>query len=107
MSLNNNNIIIGKNKKDNWKIIDEASPNDIWFHVDNFPSSHVILKNENNDLLKNIPKQIIKRCACLCKSHSSVPSMKNCEIVYTQISNVKKTNIVGQVVTQNTKSKRF
>jgi len=99
-------IIIGKNKQDNWRIIDESSPTDIWFHVADYPSSHVILKT-NGELLKNIPKQIINRCACLCKSHSSVPSMKNCEIVYTQISNVKKTNIVGQVVTQNTKSKRF
>ena len=58
-------IIIGKNKEDNFNIIDDAVDSDIWFHVDGEPSCHVILKTE--DRLKDIPKQVIKRCAYLCK----------------------------------------
>jgi predicted ribosome quality control (RQC) complex YloA/Tae2 family protein len=95
-------IIIGKNKQDNWTIIDEAVSNDIWFHVANGPSSHVILKTKE-ETLKKIPKQVITRCACLCKAHSSSKSVNKCEIIYTQLYNVTKTNIVGQVTTENNK----
>ena len=43
-------IIIGKNAKENWDIIDNYSQSDIWFHLDNFPSCHVILKTNSFDL---------------------------------------------------------
>ena len=96
-------IIIGKNKQDNWTIIDEAASNDIWFHVANGPSCHIILKAKG-DTLKKIPKQVITRCACLCKANSTSKSVNKCEIIYTQIQNITKTNIVGQVTTENTKT---
>lgn len=96
-------ILVGKDKHDNERLIDDATENDVWFHVADYPSSHVILKNDANDSLRDIPKQVIKRCACLCKSHSSVSSMDKCEIIYTQIKNVTKTDVVGQVIPENTK----
>jgi predicted ribosome quality control (RQC) complex YloA/Tae2 family protein len=40
-------ICIGKSAKENWKLIDDSMPNDIWFHLDDVPSSHVILKTSN------------------------------------------------------------
>jgi predicted ribosome quality control (RQC) complex YloA/Tae2 family protein len=88
-------ILIGKDKSDNWRVIDEAKESDVWFHVGNSSSSHIILETEES--IRNIPRQVITRCACICKSKSSKRSEKNCEIIYTNIRNVKKTNIVGQV----------
>ena len=41
----NYNIIIGKNATDNTKIVKNASPSDVWFHVLDKPSCHVILVN--------------------------------------------------------------
>ena len=61
-------FIIGRNKEDNCKIIDESSQSDIWFHVENESSCHVILKNANK--LHDIPIQVIKRGAYLCKINS-------------------------------------
>ena len=39
-------IIIGKNKNENWAIIDDASGTDLWFHISEMPSCHVLLKND-------------------------------------------------------------
>lgn len=111
--FNNQNysIKIGKNKTENDHIVKTSAKTDIWFHVDNIkstfgaprvftkrvniPSSHVILLN--NDKLNKIPKQVIKRCACLCKSNSSSKSESKCEIIYTEMANVTPTRHEGQV----------
>jgi len=94
-------IFIGRNKQENWDIIDVSRETDIWFHVENGPSSHIFLKTEKP--VNNIPKQVIKRCACLCKSYSSSASVKKCEIIYTTIANIQKGEHVGEVIAQNTK----
>jgi len=95
------NIYIGKNKYNNWELIDNATENDVWFHVANSSSSHIIL--ETDIPINKIPIQVIKRCACLCKSHSSSRSVKDCEIIYTNIKNITKTKNVGEVIATNTK----
>lgn len=94
-------IFIGENKYDNWEIIEKSSEQSVWFHVEGMPSSHIILQTQ--ETIREIPKQVITRCACLCKAHSSAKSLKKCKIIYTQIKNVTKTDIVGQVTTTNTK----
>ena len=92
-------IIIGKNKNENWSIIDDASGTDLWFHIAEMPSCHVILKTDEK--INIVPRQVIKRCAYLCKINSSAKTMSKCAVIYAAITNVKKTDIVGQVtVTQ-------
>ncbi len=95
-------IIIGKSAKENWQIIDEASENDIWFHLDDYPSSHIILKTENIDI-KDFNKQTLIHCASLCKEQSKYSNMKNISVIYTKIKNVKKSDIIGSVNTTLTK----
>lgn len=89
------NIWIGENKFDNFDIIEQASITDIWFHVEDISSCYVILKT--SEKMKNIPKQVIKRCAYLCKINSKAKRLKMCNIIYTTIDNITKTNVVGQV----------
>jgi predicted ribosome quality control (RQC) complex YloA/Tae2 family protein len=96
-------IIIGKNKKENWQIIDDAIETDIWFHVSESPSCHVILKNVLS-ALSAIPIQVIKRCAYLCKINSNAKYEKKSVIIYTSILNVKKTNNEGEVIVTNCKN---
>jgi predicted ribosome quality control (RQC) complex YloA/Tae2 family protein len=97
-------IIIGTSAKENWDIIDMSLELDLWFHVDEFPSAHVILKNPDDTPIKKIPKSVIKRCACLCKTHSKQASVEHVKIIYTQIKNVSKADIVGSVHVINKKS---
>ena len=88
-------IEIGQNKHDNFDIIDSACLTDIWFHVEDMPSCHVILKTDQK--ITSIPKQVIKRCAYLCKINSKAKTQSKCNISYTTIDNVSKTEIIGQV----------
>ena len=105
--LNIKNIItytIGKNAQDNFNIIDESNPNDIWFHVEDRPSNHVIAKIPPNiNIDKKMEKYIIKQGAILCKQYSKCKSESNVPIVFTKIHNVKKTSIIGSVETIDTK----
>lgn len=100
-------ILIGKNAKENWNLIDNADDFDLWLHIDNMPSCHVIVKerlqkNNNNLDNKNVndnygyPVSVIKIAGRLCKLHTT-NSTKNVNIVYTTINNVSKGKHIGSV----------
>ena len=95
-------ILCGKDAKSNDNLLDMAGPQDMWFHIADQPSGHVILFVEENEQLKKIPRQVLKRCACICKA--TIKASKHCEIIYTRRENVKKTDVLGCVTTKNTKS---
>ena len=91
-------IYIGKNKEENWQLIDASNSDDVWFHIDNQPSCHVILKNTDKVKLRDIPRQVLKRAAYLCKINSLTKTQPKCDVIYVAISAITKTQIVGQVV---------
>jgi len=96
---------IGKNAQDNFDIIDNSEHSDIWFHIENESSCHVIAKIPQDIILSTKEyRTIIKKGALLCKENTSkCKKIKNISIVYTFCKNVKKTDIIGCVETQNTK----
>jgi len=95
-------IYAGKSAKGNDKLLDESSQHDIWFHVEGAPSAHIILSNPNNIAINKIPRQVIKRCACICKaSGKSAKLSTKCNIIYTERENVEKTSVLGSVMTSN------
>jgi hypothetical protein len=55
-------VWVGTNAKDNWNIIQLSEPDDIWFHIDNLPSAHVILRHRGY-----CSAEIVARCALLCR----------------------------------------
>ena len=95
---------IGKNAKDNFDVIDMGSEDDIWFHANNESSSHVVAIIPD-EIDKKELKSIVKIGAQLCKQNTSkLTSLKNVEIIYTQLKHVKKTSVIGCVLTTNTKT---
>lgn len=95
---------IGGNAKENFELIDNAMPNDLWFHVDGLPSEHVIASiPEAMAIDRKERLKIAKQGAVLCKQHSKYASQKNVSIVYTEIQNVTKTAVLGQVEISNSK----
>lgn len=97
------NYKIGTNAKENWKLIDESKQNDIWFHLDDYPSSHVVLSLPENITFRHIAKQSLIHCANECKKHSSMKnSHDKITVIYTPISNVTKATKEGSVTTSNT-----
>jgi predicted ribosome quality control (RQC) complex YloA/Tae2 family protein len=93
----NYDIQIGRSAVENTALVSAAKGTDIWFHVHQEPSCHVILKND--DKIHAIPHKVIKRCAYLCKVNTKEQSKarNSREIIYAYISNVKTTVIPGQV----------
>lgn len=93
-------INIGSNAKENWDLIDNSYPEDLWFHLDEYPSAHVIVSQQtsNSDEIY-YPNQIITIGASHCKSYSKYgKNLYKAKIVYTQIKNLKKGKEVGEVI---------
>ncbi|MBD3807114.1 MAG: DUF814 domain-containing protein [Epsilonproteobacteria bacterium] len=59
-------VYIGRNKNENKTLLEISKSNDIWMHVKDIPSSHVIIKTDK----QNVPKSVIKNAAELCVEYS-------------------------------------
>ena len=99
---------IGKNASDNFRIIDIVKETDIWFHMNNSSSCHVVVclpEKEEEFLTKKQLMTIIKKGALLCKQNTSkLRQEKKIEIIYTQVKNVVKIQEKeGTVITKNVK----
>ena len=97
--IDNYIIKVGKNAQENWDIIKEANKNDIWFHLEDYPSPHVVLKSINN--IKP-DRKIKKQAALKCKEKSKYKSYSKISIIYTKIKNIKLGDKIGEVITSKT-----
>lgn len=95
-------VNIGKSAKENWQLLDNSEPFDIWFHLDNASSPYVILEVKN---LETIPTSIISECAKLCKHSSKHKNVNNVSVIYTTVGNLKKGEALGSVYLTNTPNK--
>lgn len=84
-------IFVGENAKDNWDILDKSNQNDIWLHLNNLSSPHVIINSADPS------KKTLKYAANLCKYHSKYSEVKKLKVIYTSVKNVKKSKEVGSV----------
>lgn len=84
-------ICFGKNKEDNWRLLEHASPDDLWFHVVDFPSAYVFLSESHF-------KKDIRACVTLCKSRSKARHQTNVRVVCTPVGNIMKGRVVGEAV---------
>jgi len=96
-------IKVGESAQDNWDIIEAADNSDIWFHVNDIPSCHVVLEADGM-LLSKIHVAVLKYCAALCKAGSKRANFKAVTVIYTEIRNVRidKKGAVGSVFTAKT-----
>ena len=93
--------IIGRSADENHKIIDQANLYDLWFHVSNYPSCHVICKLENKKYESKLFHKIIKQGALCCKQYCKFKNVQDVSIIYTYIKNITKTKTPGQVTAKN------
>lgn len=85
---------LGKNKKENWKILSEAKSTDLFFHLSSFPSGYLII--ECNDEISP-PINVLKIAAFICKEGTKYRSLKNVKVDFTTCGNVRKTENVGEI----------
>ena len=89
--IDNIKFRLGQNAKENHQLIDDADPNDWWFHLDDHPSGHVVVDSST------INKSQIYYASLLVKENSKLKNNKNVKVCYIQIKNIKKTKNPGQV----------
>lgn len=100
---NGDMIYCGKNNKQNeYLTLKFAAQNDLWFHVQNAPGSHVILKNNGDEF----SDEAILEAATLAATNSSLSSSNNIPVDYTLKKYVKRhpAKIPGLVTYTNFKT---
>lgn len=89
LNIDGNIVYIGKNNTQNDIITFKMSDkNDIWFHVQGFHGSHVLLKTNGKEISDDNP--IILKCAKLASLHSKANNENKVAVDYTLIKNIKK-----------------
>ncbi|WP_024955057.1 NFACT RNA binding domain-containing protein [Sulfurospirillum arcachonense] len=77
-------VMLGKNEKGNIELLKEAKKRDIWLHIKDIPSSHVIIRTDKD----TVPQSVLNFAAKLCVDFS-VTSKSSYLVDYTQRRNVK------------------
>ena len=83
---------VGKDAQDNWDLVDESVEGDIWIHLHDYPSGHVIIENtrdiQNSDILYG---------CVLCKENSKYKYKKNIRCSVLDRKYIKKGKSKGEV----------
>jgi predicted ribosome quality control (RQC) complex YloA/Tae2 family protein len=98
-------IRYGMNAKGNTRLIENAEGCDVWFHVDEYASAHVICERESP--LSPLSDSVIRFCADLCVERTPAlkrQGLKKVQVVYTPVSNLKLGKAPGEVEIKNTSS---
>ena len=77
-------IMLGKNERGNIALLKSAKMRDIWMHLKDMPSTHVIIRNEK----KSPPFAVLEFAAKLCVQFSAVQP-GSYMVDFTQRRNVK------------------
>ena len=89
---------VGQHAQDNFDLIDTSAPTDLWFHIRDSASCHVVaVVTEGASYNKKQLRHIATQGAVICKQHSKYKSESNVPVMYTQIQHVTKTSTVGTV----------
>lgn len=80
-------ILVGRNNEMNDRLsLKTAAKNDIWFHTQKFPGSHVVVVTEG----KEVPETTMRQAAVLAAYHSSARQSSGVPVDYTEVRNLKK-----------------
>ena len=77
-------VLVGRNSNENQKLLSLAKANDLWMHIRDVPSSHVIIRTDK----QNLPDSVIKAAAKLCVDFS-VKNPGDYQVDYTKRKFVK------------------
>jgi predicted ribosome quality control (RQC) complex YloA/Tae2 family protein len=95
---------VGGNANENTQLVLDSNANDIWFHIADHSSCHVVADISGICLDKKALSKLATQGAVICKQFSRQKSDKKVDVIYTKIENVTPTDIPGQVTTLNTKT---
>ena len=82
--IDDHKVLIGRNSKENQSLLKIAKSNDIWMHIRDIPSSHLVIKTDK----QNLPDSLIEKAAKLCVDFS-LTQAGDYEVDYTKRKFVK------------------
>ena len=88
---------VGQHARENMELIAMSRSEDLWFHIRDRPSCHVVATLPPHDTKKQLRK-IAVQGAVICKQCSKYKSEHHVSVMYTPIANVEMTETVGSVV---------
>ena len=94
LELGEYTYIIGANALENDALISNSCSRDTWFHLDKLPSCHGVI----NCPIDTLTHDLIYKCALNIKQNTKYKKTPSLKIIYTEISNIKKTDTIGQVI---------
>ena len=92
-------IVIGGNAQENDELVKGSAPNDIWLHLENMSSAHIVIRTDD----KEVPKRVINMAASLYSQYCPKKVMGRYNVIWTEIKNVKSTKTKGCVVPSKTR----
>jgi len=95
----NNIIKLGQNRHENDLIVKQAKQNDLWFHLDKLPSCHLTMVYHKK---YSFTREKLKYCANLVKNNTKYKHHSKITVLYTSISNVRRTITPGLVRIKST-----
>lgn len=91
-------IRYGRNAEGNTHLIEDADGADMWFHVDEYASAHVIC--ESSSPHAPYPASVVRFCANFCVERTLAlkrQGLKKVYVIYTPVSNLKLGKVPGEV----------
>ncbi len=92
-------LYYGRNASENWELYDSAEADDLWFHLDDFPSAHVYLQVSKDDpseaALQYAARLVLQRTP---KVNQETPKIKKVNVIYCPRSNLKKGKSAGEIL---------
>ncbi|MEM1486110.1 NFACT RNA binding domain-containing protein [Oscillospiraceae bacterium PP1C4] len=80
-------ILCGRNNTQNDSLtLKDSRNNDLWFHTQKIPGSHVVIVTEGRE----VPNQTLEQAAVIAAYHSNARESRKVPVDYTRIRNVKK-----------------
>lgn len=91
---------VGQHAQENMELIAMSRPEDLWFHIRDRPSCHVVatLPPHHPTYDKKQLRKIAVQGAVVCKQCSKYKSEHHVSVIYTPIVNVAMTATVGSVL---------
>jgi len=95
-------IMVGRSSIQNNHLLEQAKPDDWWFHARNLPGSHVVVRGNN----PHLDESTIEIAAKTAAYYSSARDSSSVEVVYCPVRYVRKIKGAGpgQVTYRNEKS---
>jgi len=80
-------IWVGRNARDNDRLLRAASPDDLWMHAKGLPGSHVIVRSRGSE---DVPESVCRYAARLAAANSKARGERHVAVMVAKVKHVKK-----------------